>query len=166
MGGHRVLDIICMMIYANLLHGMPDPWGAGISAAEDGRIRFLVILIKKAVRTETQQRPVLETNTFLYKQIRFLSWNRTNTKKTQTWDFKVLLLLTHIYIIQPAACSTAKLVRQVKDLSAIWLVFSNVVSAVHFLLSLAIVLGFFFPSQAWHWPNVERLRLRLNVFSQ
>jgi hypothetical protein len=46
------------------------------------------------------------------------------------------------------------------------LVFSNVVSAVHFLLSLAIVLGFFFPSQAWHWPNVERLRLRLNVFSQ
>lgn len=35
----------------------------------------------------------------------------------------------------------------VKDLSAIWLVFSNVVSAVHFLLSLAIVLGFFFPSQ-------------------
>ena len=89
-------------------------------------------------------------------------------KKTQTWDFKVLLLLllTHIYIIQPAACSTAKLVRQVKDLSAIWLVFSNVVSAVHFLLSLAIVLGFFFPSRAWHWPNVERLRLRLNVFSQ
>ena len=71
MGGHRVLDIICMMIYANLLHGMPDPWGAGISAAEDGRIRFLVILIKKAVRTETQQRPVLETNTFLYKQMRF-----------------------------------------------------------------------------------------------
>ena len=91
MGGHRVLDIMCMMIYANLLHGMPDPWGAGISAAEDGRIRFLVILIKKAVRTETQQRPVLETNTFLYKQLRFLSWNRTNTKKTQTWDFKVYI---------------------------------------------------------------------------
>eukprot|EP00913_Durusdinium_trenchii_P002716 g2514.t1 len=35
----------------------------------------------------------------------------------------------------------------VKDLSAIWLVFSNVVSAVHFLLSVAIVLGFFFPAQ-------------------
>jgi len=35
----------------------------------------------------------------------------------------------------------------VKDLSAIWLVFSSVVSAIHFLVSLSIVLGFFFPIQ-------------------
>lgn len=34
-----------------------------------------------------------------------------------------------------------------KDLSAIWLVFSNVVSVIYFLACLAIVLGFFFPAQ-------------------
>ena len=94
MGGHRVLDIICMMIYANLLHGMPDPWGAGISAAEDGRIRFLVILIKKAVRTETQQRPVLETNTFLYKKKTFFELKSYEYKKNADLGFLGIYIYT------------------------------------------------------------------------
>ena len=42
---------------------------------------------------------------------------------------------------------------EVKDLSAIWLVFSSVVSAIHFLVSLSIVLGFFFPIQVQGWKD-------------
>ena len=79
---------------------MPDLWGARhFSRRRCGRIMFLVILIKKGVQREPQKTPVLETNTFLYKQLRFLSWNRTNTKKTQTWDFQVYIYIYHMYIL-------------------------------------------------------------------
>ena len=92
------MNTACMMIYANLLHFLPDlssrvrdqlKYVGQICGAD---CAFVAILADVTVVTwgepkrggdrsdqvfghldETQNTPVLETNTFLYKQLRFLS---------------------------------------------------------------------------------------------